>query len=487
MTLYSKFALTIFILFSGLGALLITMHFYSTYMYQQESQQKLHRNLAAHIVKSYAIIKNGILNKDKLDHLFHNLMEVNPAIEIYALDATGKILAFNAPAEKVVRDRIDLKPVLSFIDRKKTLPVEGEDPRSKQNSKIFSAAPLIDKGKLVGYLYVILEGERYKNVFSHLMDSYVFKMSFRVIVVAVVVAMFVAMLVFSVMTRRLKTLANNMQEFRQADFSVLPENSMAIPEHGDELDRLAQSFNEMTERMMQQLSKLKQSDIHRREIVANVSHDLRTPLTTLQGYLETLLRKSSELDDTEKERYLNTALKHSQSLSRLVSELFELAQLDANEQIIRLEPFSLQELVHDVIQKYWLPASERDISVVANFENDLPFVKADIALIERVLDNLIENAIRYTPGNGKIVIALSYSGNRLLVQVRDNGCGIAEKELPMIFERFYRPEKSRDSQSGGAGLGLAITKKILELHGSYIKADSKPGQGAVFKFYLPVA
>ena len=130
--------------------------------------------------------------------------------------------------------------------------------------------------------------------------------------------------------------------------------------------------------------------------------------------------------------------------------------------------------------------SKRNISVETRFDKSLPFVHADLGLIERVIQNLLENAIRYTPDGGRIVIALSRTGDAVTVQVKDNGCGIAEKELPLIFERFYRPEKSRQQSSGGAGLGLAISKRILELHGSTIQAFSKINQGTEFRFHLPI-
>ncbi len=172
-------------------------------------------------------------------------------------------------------------------------------------------------------------------------------------------------------------------------------------------------------------------------------------------------------------------------LGELVSELFELARLDANETRPKLEAFSLPELVHDVMHKFWLMTSKRNIGVEALFDEALPFVNADLGLIERVIQNLLENAIRYTPDGGKIEICLTHSDDSVSVQVRDNGCGIAEKELPLIFERFYRPEKSRLQSSGGAGLGLAISKRILELHGSTIQAFSRINQGTEFRFNLP--
>lgn len=485
-SLYSKFAVIIFFVFVILASMLIFLHLYSSHMYQQETQQKLSKGLAEHIAKKYKLVQDGMIYNDRIDYLFHEFMQINPSIEIYAVNPAGKIVRYNIPKEKVIRTHINLDPIKSYIDDKHDYPIKGDDPRVLNSDKIFSAAPLMDSGKLIGYLYIILEGERYGNIVERLTNNYIAKMSTWVIVVVLIFSMLCALLLFKYMTRRMSVLSNNIEEFRKSKFSKLPQLRLQDAKHGDEIDKLTVSFYEMANRITSQVNELKQVDMHRRELIANVSHDLRTPLTTLQGYLETLLRKNSELNEEQKTEYLQTAVKHCQNLAKLIAELFELAKLDANETEPKLEAFSLPELIHDTMQKFWLVSSERHITIQTHFDNDVSFVNADLALIERVIQNLIENAIRYTPDGGKIDIQLIENDDSVTVQVRDNGCGIAEKELPMIFDRFYRTEKSRQESSGGSGLGLAISKRIIELHGSHIQAFSKINEGTVFRFNLPV-
>ncbi len=485
-SLYSKLALTLFALFSLLAALLLFLHLYSNHLYQLETQQKLNKDLAAHIAREYKIFENGMVYEDRLQDLFHAFMQINPAIELYSIDGEGKIIGYNAPDESIVRTHIDLQPVKDFIQGQRGFPIEGSDPRDINNNKIFSVVPLIQSGKTRGYLYIILAGERFSSVVSHLMNSYIINTSTWVIIIVLAMSLLLALMVFRYMTRRLSTLSEKIEQFKQSGFSKISDSQIRHDRSSDEIDDLTYSFYEMANTIVRQLNKLKQSDVQRRELIANVSHDLRTPLTTLQGYLETILRKSDELNETDKKRYIKTALQHSQRLANLVSELFELARLDANETRPKCEAFSLPELVHDVIHKYWLMTSKRNISVATRFDESLPFVHADLGLIERVIQNLLENAIRYTPDDGRIDIILTRTDGAVTVQVRDNGCGIAEKELPLIFERFYRPEKSRQQSSGGAGLGLAITKRILELHGSTIQAFSRINQGTEFRFNLPI-
>jgi signal transduction histidine kinase len=153
---------------------------------------------------------------------------------------------------------------------------------------------------------------------------------------------------------------------------------------------------------------------------------------------------------------------------------------------VEREPFNLSELTHDVVQKFQLKSGEKQITLSTKIEKDLPFVNADIGLIERVLENLIENAIQNTPPGGAISLMLTPQNENIAIQVSDTGCGIAAEELAHIFNRFYQLDKSRKSEQGHSGLGLAITKKILELHDRSISVVSAIGSGTTFSFQLPV-
>jgi signal transduction histidine kinase len=169
----------------------------------------------------------------------------------------------------------------------------------------------------------------------------------------------------------------------------------------------------------------------------------------------------------------------------LVQELFELAKLDSQETKLQREPFNLSELVQDVTQKFQLKAKQRDINIITNIGKELPFAVADIELIERVLENLIENAMRHTPRGGSISVVLTPGRQDIGVEVSDTGNGISQEELPYVFDRFYQLDKSRNSSPGLAGLGLAICKRVVELHGRSINVDSILGSGTTFTFNLP--
>jgi hypothetical protein len=216
-----------------------------------------------------------------------------------------------------------------------------------------------------------------------------------------------------------------------------------------------------------------------------VSHDLRTPLASMHGYVETLLLKNDSLSEEERLQYLQITRKHSLRLRRLISDLFELSKLDAAGIQPEREWFSLAELLQDVTQEFALQAQQKGVELSVEARGGATMVCADIGLIQRVLENLLRNAIHYTPAGGSVRISLQPRADRVAVAVADTGCGIDDQDIPRIFDRFYRSEPQAGKRSDSAGLGLAIVKRILDLHGSRIMVKSAPDEGTRFEFDVP--
>lgn len=486
-SLYSKLAAVLTGLFGLVGLAIIIVTLFSTEMYQHEVNQRLNRRLAEQIVAEKLLMQENRVNQEALADIFHMLMVINPSIEVYLLDVKGNILEFSAAPGKVKRSRVDLEPIRDMLEKDVTIPLRGDDPRNSGGKKVFSVARIPEQGPLQGYLYVILGGETYDSVVQKLKASYILQLSAWMIFASLLFALITGLVLFASLTGRLKRLAKAMDAFR----SGTGKQTISLPapkrRHGaDDIDRLGLAFTDMAARIEDQLEQLQRSDEMRRELVANVSHDLRTPLATLQGYVETMLLKEEDLGPEERRSYLETAIKHCERLSKLVSELLELAKLDAYDIRAQREPFNLSELVQDVVQKFQLMAGGKQITLSTTCEKDLPFVNADIGLIERVLENLIENAVNNTPAGGSVRLILTPYRNNVAVQVSDTGHGIPARDLSLIFDRFYQLEKSRKSDLGHSGLGLAITKKILELHNRSIEVASALGSGTTFRFQLPV-
>lgn len=483
-TLYKKLSATLFAVLCVVGALMFVLVLYATDMYQQEVTQRLNKELAAHILSEELLLKDGSVDQKALKQIIHMLMVINPSIEVYLLDQQGKILAYSAPQGKVKRQFVNIQPVKDFIASARRLPFFGDDPRNFDRKKIFSAATISSEKGLEGYVYVILASEAFDSAAAMIKDSYIMRYSLMALFASLLVAMFFGLILFSVTTRRITRLSNTMTSFLSSDTNLNNTRYPAPEIIRDEVDQLGKNFNSMADRIQQQLEELKQNDAKRRELIANVSHDLRTPLTSLHGYIETLLMKEKDLTEEERRDYLKTAANHSNQLNRLIGELFELAKLDSVETLLNIEPFSLAELAQDISHSFKLSAEKLNIKIKTELDSSVPFAYGDIALIQRVLENLIDNALRHTPKGGEVSISLSAQKNNIVVKVSDTGCGIKKEDVPHIFDRFYRSTKSRENVDFHSGLGLAIVKRILALHGSDISADSTIDQGTTFTFQL---
>ena len=411
-------------------------------------------------------------------------MVINPSIELYFLDKQGAVLGYSAPKGKVKRTRVALDPILKFLDGNARFPLKGDDPRNLNGQKVFSAAKIINDDGLQGYLYIVLGGEQYDNVVQMLGNSFILDSALIVLIVALLAAMLIGLIVFAVQTRRLRELGNVMRGYAdETDHEGSLIHYQSKTNSSNEIDVLGRQFNQMAAKINTQIHELKRMDNVRREMVANVSHDLRTPLTTMRGYLETLQLKKAELSVEEQQQYLETALSHSQQLGKLVDELFELARLDSCESVVNSEAFSMGELVQDITQKYKLRAQQKSIQLAAHLNPNTPLIYGDIAMMQRVLENLLENGLRHTPEGGRINISVDFDSSRVTVQVSDSGCGIPAEDTPQIFDRFYQQNVNR-ADNKNAGLGLAIVKRILELHGSVINVHSEVDQGTIFSFYM---
>ncbi|WFP50305.1 HAMP domain-containing sensor histidine kinase [Methylomonas sp. EFPC3] len=281
------------------------------------------------------------------------------------------------------------------------------------------------------------------------------------------------------LSRPLRALAGAGERVVNGDFA-----SSALTGRSDELGRLADTFVRAAQ-LAGQLGELRQKDQERRELVATMSHDLRTPLAALRGFLETMQRKADILPANEQRHFLDTALRQTEKVSRLAQELFELAKLECDDASLNPEPFNLAELLQDVAQKYRLQAEQRGVTLRAELRPALPAVVADIGLIERLLTNLIDNALRHTPSGGAVRLDAWPADGRVAVSVADTGIGISPEYLPTLCD--WDSPLARRARADGGGFGLIVVGKIAQLHGSRLDVDSTLGVGSEFRFDLPLA
>jgi signal transduction histidine kinase len=482
-SLYSKLATVLVLLLVTLGIGYGLFNLYASQLFLQEVNQRFNKDLARQLLVQQNLVQGDKLHKEEIKKIFSYYMHINPAIEIYLLDTKGNILAYEAPEMRIKRNRVDLQPIKQFLADDTAYPILGDDPRDAARKKIFSAAAYPFKGPPSQYLYVVLGGENYDSVKALMQDSYYVQVSVIAVVASVIFGLLLGLFMFNLLTRRLFRLSRLIEQFRDSGFRRHhPYQGTAQPQLQDEIDSLGATYNVMAERIIEQMQALETKDNLRRNLIANVSHDLRTPLASLQGYIETLQMKTGEFTAEQRRHYLETAHQQSQRLTHLVEELFELSKLDAHEAEPELEPVMLPELVMDVVQKYHLQAEKNRVTVESHIPDGLPFVQADIAMLDRVLENLLGNALDHTPEDGTIHIELSTTDKGVEVSLCNSGPGIREEDLPHVFERFYQAPEKRHGR--GAGLGLAIVKRILELHHSEIRVESTTEGPTCFRFTL---
>lgn len=493
-TLFSKLSLALLVIVMLIGSGFFVVAQVSTRLYYEEITQRLNAPIAMYVTGEQQLIENGVANEEALSLLARHAMIINPTVEIYLLDTEGVILAHAMPPESLLTDRVDLDAVRNLIADAVEMPTRGTDPRNIDREKVFSAHPVVDGGVLQGYLYAVLGGRMYDELADSIRGSYIQKLTIGALLAIVLGAFLVGLLVFGLLTKRLTRLTSEVRRFTETDFDLakmIPlettgekARDAVVDDRLDEIGQLRAAFAGMADKIREQFEGLKQTDRLRRELVSNVSHDLRTPLASMHGYVETLLIKNDSLSADERRHYLEVTRKHTQRLTWLVGDLFELSKLDSASVRPSLEYFSLAELLQDVTQEFELEAQKRGVAMEVTAPPEASTVYADIGLMQRVLENLLRNALKHTPRGGKITISLDNRPGRVAVAVADTGRGIAEEDLDRVFDRFYRSEQGDEGLSTSAGLGLAIVRRILDLHGSRITVSSAVNQGTRFEFAL---
>lgn len=463
----------------------VWMQVRSNKMHELEVVQGLSRDLARHIARDTQLMDANGLKPDALRQLFSQLMLVNPSVEVYLLDANGRIVGNAAPEGRLRRDKVDLAPVQRLINGE-ALPILGDDPRSVDGRKVFSAAPLQVNGQQAGYLYVVLLSEEHDRFAERGATSAALNTALWSIGLVALLCLIAGLTAFALITRPLRRLTETVAHFDIDGAPVVPPSppapGAAQTVGHDEITMLDAAFRQMQTRLGEQWRSLTRQDQERRELVANISHDLRTPLASLHGYLETLSLKDATLTSADRRRYLGIALDQSRKVSGLAQALLDLVRLEHGFVQPVLERFSLTDLVQDVFQKFELTAEARQITLKATFAPSGSAVCADLGLIERVLTNLLDNALRHTPLSGEIEVSLVPQGAFVEVTVSDSGPGIAAELREGLFLRPFNIGGARRD----GGLGLRIVHRILQLHGREIQLIDAPGQGATLRFSLPV-
>jgi signal transduction histidine kinase len=340
-----------------------------------------------------------------------------------------------------------------------------------------TTAPVLVGQQLVG-LVLVLVLESQPTGLRHELGRLLSLPSTLVLIVAAVV---VALVVFNPARRRLAALEEAAQRLGQGDLTA-----RASQAGGDEIARVAAAFNRMAGELENRDAALRTSDGLRRQMMADVSHELKTPLTAMRGYIETLRMPEVALDADRRDRYFETIDRETRRLERIVKDLLDLARYEHGAVVLQRRLFDIERLFQNVAERHEREAHAKSVSIRIHVDPLADQLVADPDRIEQAIENLVGNALRYTPEGGTITLRATQAEGAATLSVSDTGRGIAAEHLWHVFDRFYKADAARAAESSGSGLGLSITKAIIERHGGTIRVTSQPG-ATTFTIVLPQA
>ena len=352
----------------------------------------------------------------------------------------------------------------------------GERPlRVNDAVRPMTTTPLLVGERFVGLVLVLVLDSRPTGI-SHELGRFLSLPSTLVLMVATVV---VALVVFNPARRRLAALEHAAQRLGEGDLTA-----RAPLAGGDEIARVAAAFNRMAGELETRDAALRTSDALRRQMMADVSHELKTPLTAMRGYIETLRMPEVALDAERRDRYFETIDRETRRLERIVKDLLDLARYEHGGVVLQRRVFDIGRLFENVAGRHERAAQTKAVTIRIQVEPPADQMVADPDRIEQAIENLVSNALRHTPAGGTISLSATEADGVATLSVSDTGSGIAPEHLPHVFERFYKVDAARAAESTGSGLGLSITKAIIERHGGTIRVTSEPGR-TTFTILLP--
>lgn len=481
-TLSSRLTLTLLMLFVSVMAVVVFSTYQSGLLWQDRVNQSLYRGLVESVSRDMNIDDMHTIDLADVKSKFRQLVGRNLALDAYLLSAQGDILAASNHAE---RTHVDSVALANFFAAEPDFPVYGTDPGSDAANKIFSAAKVSDTLGQMGYLYVVVGDERYDSLIDKVLHHNCLRLLSRMGIASAIMVLLLGLVLYFSITGPIKRLCLSIDRYERSDFSDVDILQSTRGSDSADVWCLKKTIARMALKISEQLQQLQSLDTLRKEQLVQLSHDLKTPIAAQRGYLETLLLASDKINPAKSRYFQQRALENTQILSQRVEEILELARLDNQSQPVKLEVVNLSELCSDTVQQLENLGFEQGVSLSVSMPVEAIEIMADIAQLQRVLVNLIENAFSYTSSGGEValMVVLQESGE-VRISVTDNGCGIAADELPLLFEPYHR--SSAESSRNHLGLGLAICQKFVSLHNSLLQVQSAPDKGSEFYFDLQV-
>jgi len=417
---------------------------------------------------------------EDMSAFFDSLAQFYPGMELFLVAPDGAIKEHGSYVpSQLINDQVPMDVIDSFIDADTSdYPILIPIPTATDLDFVFSAAPLGPADDPEAYVLVtMVEGG--EDVQLSWWDEYGDILT-RTIIFSLSIALMAGILFWYFLTRRVHNVAEAVQNYRAGDTRYVLKD-----EASDEIGHVAMHVGDMMERIDSMFGELGRKEKMRTELLASVSHELQTPLTVMQGNIETLVEHREKMSEEDLRTKLEAVYSQVRHMSALIDDMFDVAILETGQMRINAEPFPMVELVEDVLQSYALLLDQNGISVEKDFPETIQTVNADPLRIRQVIRNLISNAIKFSSPGGRIRITTKVNSDESLTfRIEDTGVGIAEEDIKHIFESFYRSEQQLGKAVKGTGLGLHICQHILKLHNSTLEVQSRLDIGSTFSFDL---
>ena len=400
----------------------------------------------------------------KLDKKIYRLNKISEyeSIEIWIVGADGRVI-YTSNESKETKNNEVLGKIYPY--EKESYYGIGKFDGRFQEEKLSVINTIVQGYKIMGYIVLHYD---YSEI--RMQGDAILRIFFIIIGVILLIALFVFGILSVSVIRPINKITKAVKEYSAGNLGYIVDVSV-----NDEIGLLAAALNDMS-------SELEKTEEYQKRLIANVSHDFRSPLTSIKGYIEAIL--DGTIPETLQEKYLNTVLMEANRLSGLTEELLELNKADSNKLQLDIQPININSLIRNTVTSFEQRCIQRNITIELIFENDDTMVLADLYRIQQVLYNLLDNAIKFSSNDSEIVIETTSKKDKLMISVKDYGCGIVSSELKKIWERFYKSDTSRGRDKASSGLGLSIVKEIIQLHNENINVVSTQDAGTTFIFTL---
>ncbi|MGR5210648.1 histidine kinase dimerization/phospho-acceptor domain-containing protein [Vibrio rotiferianus] len=440
------------VVFTSLWFCLAAVVIALTYNWQKETielrtKQSLHKELASHMRDDNPLMIGTNYNPKALKSIFHTLMLIGPDFEIYFLDSQGNITTHAAPEGAEIMGKVDLNPIKRFLNDE-SFPILGEDPRNRGEHKVFSVAAIEELGSTVGYLYVVIGSSRHDAIASAQVDTPYIALTGLVLASILGFALGAYVLVKRSLLNPIERVTNQLQQQAEHDFRLQPDFTRQVPE----LVSIANSYQLMAKHIQQQFLQLEYQSSHRRQSLLQLSHDLKTPLTSVLGYLETW-----RLQHPESDPLIDVAFRNCEKLSTQLHSLLDTARKEAPMPIYEYRPVDIGVLLAECAETMQDQFARKEVLLKIDVVSDTQTV-GDKGLLERLVLNLLENALRHSPIGYEVHCQAHLSEDK--------------SRIHFTFVNYIEKE----AEGGSLGIGTKIVQSILMLHHSYLETSATPSR-----------